>query len=138
MSIRLDHINISVHSLSESVKWYGDLFGFNKVEEGINHYGRRWAIVACEDSLIAMTEYDGRKPADSDFEVLNHQINHFGIRVPDAQAWCKKIEKFSLALHYGGEVRYPHSTSWYVHDPSGHEIEVSCTGGTAMRFPPIG
>jgi catechol 2,3-dioxygenase-like lactoylglutathione lyase family enzyme len=135
MSVKLDHINITVHNLEESIQWYRKLFGFEKVEGGLNQFGKPWAIVAFQDSMIAMNEYTERKPADTNKDSTTHRMYHFGLRVDDAEAWRAKVQEHRLKLYYGGEVAYPYSKSWYIHDPSGHEIEVSCTDGKAMQFP---
>jgi hypothetical protein len=34
------------------------------------------------------------------------------------------LELLPVLLYFGGELRYPHSTNWYVHDPTGYSIEV--------------
>jgi lactoylglutathione lyase len=136
MSARLDHVNITVKSIDESIDWYGKLFGFEKVEGGINQFGRPWAILANNDSMIAMTEFPKMKSADQDQSRGIHKIFHFGIRIDDQSAWRRKVQDLNIQLNYGGaEISYPHSTSWYVYDPSGHEIEVSYSGGQALQFP---
>lgn len=133
MSVRLDHINLTVGNLDESIKWYQNIFGFEKVEEGLTQKKRRWAILACNDSMIAMTEYPEKASADQK-DQETHRIYHFGIRVQSTDEWRHKVKAHQLKLHYGGEIEYPHSRSWYVHDPSGHEIEVSCTDGKPLKF----
>lgn len=136
MSARIDHVNITVANLDESVAWYSKIFGFKKVEGGRTAFGKKWAIVALNDSMIAMSERKNLKAADQDDESA-HKIYHFGLRIDDAEAWRAKINECGLRVYYGGEVEYPHSRSWYVHDPSGHEIEVSWTGAESMRFPEL-
>lgn len=134
MSIRLDHINLTVTQLDESIRWYHELFGFEKVEGGINERGNRWAIIASNDSMIAMTEYPEKQPANQK-HLPEQRIFHFGIRIENSEAWRAKVRSHNLELNYGGEVEYPSSRSWYVHDPSGHEIEVSYSDGKPLRFP---
>jgi catechol 2,3-dioxygenase-like lactoylglutathione lyase family enzyme len=134
MLARLDHINLTVNCLEESIWWYQKLFGFEKVEHGVNASGSLWAIIARDDSMIAMTEYPKLKPANQKQEGLSHKIFHFGIRVSSAEVWKEKVRNYNLRLYYGGEVEYPYSTSWYIRDPSGHEIEVSCSDGLPLKF----
>jgi lactoylglutathione lyase len=136
MSARLDHVNITVKNIDESIEWYGKLFGFERMEGGINQYGRKWAILAVNDSMIAMTEFPKMQSADQDESRGIHKIFHFGLRIDDQMAWRNKVRDFNIQLNYGGEeITYPNSTSWYVYDPSGHEIEVSYSGGEPLRFP---
>lgn len=135
MNIKLDHINLTVSNLENSLNWYHRIFGFELVESGKTPNGIKWAIVAFNDSMICMSEFPDKILADRGGARTVHQINHFGIRVSDQDKWKKIVEENSLRVHYGGEVQYPHSSSWYIHDPSGHEIEVSYTAEDRMPFP---
>lgn len=135
MTVKLDHINLTVANLKDSIEWYGKIFGFELVESGTTPQGIRWGIVAFNDSMICMTEYAGRTAADKFEDKSVHQIYHFGIRVSDIEKWQHTIQDHKLKLYYGGQVEYPSSKSWYVHDPSGHEIEVSYTSQDRLQFP---
>lgn len=134
MSARLDHINLTVTNLEESLKWYKEVFGFKKLEGGVTNLGKVWAIVGLDDSMIAMSEYSEKIPADKNRDYSAHRIFHFGIRVSDLRDWKERLQRLNLRLYYGGEIEYPHSRSWYIHDPSGHEIEVSYSGGVPLKF----
>ncbi len=135
MKIKLDHINLTVHNIKESIDWYEKIFGFKLAEHGIGNRGQPWAIIASNDSMIAMSEYKEKTKADQEPEVDFHKIDHFGIRVSDLAAWEKIVKENNLRLYYGGVVKYPFSHSWYVHDPSGHEIEVSYSQQEYLQFP---
>lgn len=135
MTIKLDHINLTVANLTDSIEWYQKVFEFELVESGTTQQGIRWGIVASNDSMICMTEYVGRAFADQVDDRSFHQIYHFGLRVTNVDKWHEKIRDYKLKLYYGGQVEYPNSKSWYVHDPSGHEIEVSHSMHGRMRFP---
>lgn len=135
MTVKLDHINITVANLKESIEWYGKVFGFELVESGTTPQGVRWGIVAFNDSMICMTESSGRTAADKVEDKSVHRIYHFGLRVSDIEKWRQTIQEQKLKLDYGGEVEYPSSKSWYVHDPSGHKIEVSYTAQDRLQFP---
>jgi catechol 2,3-dioxygenase-like lactoylglutathione lyase family enzyme len=134
MTIKLDHINLTVADLKESIGWYGKVFRFELVESGITPQGTQWGIVASNDSMICMTEYNGKMAADKNRDESVHRIYHFGLRVSDKDEWQQSLKSHQLKLYYGGEINYPFSTSWYVHDPSGHEIEVSYSANERLRF----
>ncbi len=138
MTIKIDHINISVADLTESIEWYRNTFGFELVESGKTPQGISWGIVGFNDFMICMTEYLERTAADKSKDKSVHQIFHFGIRVADLEQWQQTIRDNKLKLYYGGVVEYPSSKSWYVHDPSGHEIEVSYSAHERLRFPSRG
>lgn len=135
MTIKLDHINITVANFQKSIDWYNKVFGFELVESGTTSEGTKWGIVAFHDFMICMTEYPNRTTANKVDDRSVHQIYHFGIRVSDLNHWQKTIQEQQLTLNYGGVVEYPNSLSWYVYDPSGHEIEVSYTSSGRMQFP---
>lgn len=135
MQIKLDHINLTVRDLQQSIEWYAKIFGFKQVEHGIGTKGQRWAIVESNDSMIVMSEYKDLKTADTENAEGKHRIYHFGIRVSDLTAWESKLEKYQLKLNYGGVIEYPFSKSFYINDPSGHEIEVSYSSEKKLRFP---
>ena len=129
--MKLDHINLTVTNLEASIDWYGRVFGMELVEEGRDE--RPWAIVACNDSMICMTEYSGLDAPDRSGS--RHRVNHFGIRIADEDDWRATVDREQLPLYYGGVNEYPHSRSWYIKDPSGHTIEVSYSETAALRFP---
>jgi catechol 2,3-dioxygenase-like lactoylglutathione lyase family enzyme len=135
MLIKLDHVNLTVSDLEQSIYWYSKIFGFSEVEKGVGTKGQHWSIVASNDSMIVMTEQKDLKPADTKNTEGKHRIYHFGIRVSDEKAWEDRIKTFQLELNYGGAIEYPYSRSYYVNDPSGHEIEVSVSQQEKLQFP---
>jgi len=134
MKTKIDHINMSVTNLEESIQWYKSLFGFEKVEDGVTAQGRKFAIIALNDNMLAMYESPEKEKANPVFSEPKHQIFHFGLRVDDLNEWLGKIREFGVKINYGDVVEYPNSKSWYVFDPSGHEVEVSWTEGGVLRF----
>lgn len=134
MQVRLDHLNMSVRNLEESVLWYKNVFGFEVAETGVSSAGLKFAIVALNDNMLAMYEIAGKEKPNLKYSDPNYQIFHFGLRVNDLNSWLNKIEDFNIEFRPMDIVNYPNSKSWYLADPSGHEIEVSWTGGEVLRF----
>ncbi len=130
---KIDHISLSVKDLDESIKWYGEIFGFEKVEEGVAA-DRKWAIIACKDYMLCMNEYPQKVMTEEKFDIAHQKIYHFGLRINNRKLWEEKIDKLKLHIEYGGAYQYPHSVSWYLIDPTGHEIEISYTEGKALKF----
>jgi len=129
----LDHLNMSVASFDESATWYGRVFGFEVVERGVQN-GRPWGVLRAGDALLCIYEQPDLAPADDD-DGKRHAIYHFGLRITDANAWRRTIDEERLTVRYGGPIDWPHSTSWYVTDPSGHEIEVAAWHDDRAAFP---
>jgi catechol 2,3-dioxygenase-like lactoylglutathione lyase family enzyme len=91
MKLRLDHINLTVANLNDSIEWYRRIFGFELVESGVSHLGIHWGIVAFDDNMICMSEHPKRKHSEIDQNELFHQIYHFGIRVSDEMEWRQTV-----------------------------------------------
>src|SRR5438477_3123794 len=135
MSVRhLDHVNMSVRNLDESVDWYRRVFGFEKVEGGL-YDGRPWAIVKSGEALLCLYEHPERKEPDPEVHG-HHAASHFGIRIDGREEWEATVAREHVPVQYGGAFRWPHSTSWYVSDPTGHEIEVALWDDDVVRFGP--
>ena len=135
---QLDHLNMTVRNLEESLDWYYKVFGFEKVEEGVRN-GSPWAIVRSGEALLCMYEDASRLPPQQFLKRGGdrHTIYHFGVRITERSEWLAKVERYDLELEYGGEVDYPHSKSWYVFDPTGFGIEVVLWNEDTISFDPI-
>ena len=53
--VSLDHINMSVINLDESLQFYNETFGFENVEQG-TYKGTPYAIVKNGESMLCMYE----------------------------------------------------------------------------------
>lgn len=131
MQINIDHINMTVASLEESVEWYRAVFGFDIVESGFNKESdggqSPWCILKKNRALLCLYEAKNRVGPDEVPEKF-HKMYHFGVNLgrEDKGSWLESISKNKLQLFYAdGAVEYPYSESWYVKDPTGYTIEVS-------------
>ncbi|MCR4317612.1 MAG: VOC family protein [Planctomycetes bacterium] len=128
MALRnIDHLNLSVANLEESVSWYNRVFGFEVVEDGLTEDGAKWCIIRGGDAMLCMYERPGRTHLDGEemAEMNRLGVSHFGLRIDDPEAFGKIVEREKIEVHYGGAVRWKHSNSWYINDPSGYTIEVA-------------
>ncbi|MBL7714219.1 MAG: VOC family protein [Bdellovibrionales bacterium] len=132
-TVSLDHLNLTVSNFAETVDWYGKIFGFEVVEKGI-YDGSPWGVLRSGDSMLCVYESPERRTPDDDDTEKFHKIYHFGLRIHDRDAWEKTLRENRLRPKYGGQMRYPHSTSWYVVDPTGHTIEVALWDDEEVRF----
>ena len=121
-AVRLDHLNLSVKDLEDTVAWYGRVFGFAVAEDGIWD-GVRWAILRSGDTMLCVYHHPEFRFVDNDGLASRHlhAIRHPGFRISDERRWLETIEREGLEAE---EIVYPHSRSWYVYDPTGYEIEV--------------
>lgn len=137
MTVRhLDHLNLSVDDFARSVDWYRRVFGFALVEEAVDERGVRWGVIRAGEALLCLYEHPGLQLEESETARGRgrHALSHVGLRIDDRAAWEDTIEREALECLYGGEVHWPHSTAWYVRDPTGWEIEVVLWHDDRIRF----
>ena len=127
----LDHLNMTVKNLKETIEWYQRVFGFEIVEDG-TWKGAPWAIIRSGDAMLCIYEHPELTAIDDD-GAPSHHINHFGLRITDQEKWEETLERESVRVHYG-PYRWPHSTAWYVCDPTGYEIEVALWDNDRVTF----
>ena len=129
----LDHLNLSVQDLAHSLEWYQRVFGFEIVEQGVQEDGTPWAIVRSGEALLCLYHKPGHAPFER--AAPRHQLRHFALRITDWAAWLETVEREQVPANCGtGEIRYPHSRSFYVSDPTGYQIEVVCWDEDTLRF----
>jgi len=122
----VDHLNINVENLNQTVKWYHDLFGFESKEEGLSSSGVPFKIIGKPGVLyIALYETDisQNKPSS---------INHIGFHLENFKESIQILREKGITINYGGIVKYKHSESAYILDPNGIEIELSSKFGGGL------
>ena len=130
---QLDHLNISVSVFDETADWYARVFGFEVVEDQVDADGIRWGVIRSGDAMLCIYEHPDLESVKPRTRGI-HGINHFALRITDREEWERILESEQLELNWGGEVRWPHSTAWYVSDPTGYEIEVALWDGDKVAF----
>jgi catechol 2,3-dioxygenase-like lactoylglutathione lyase family enzyme len=131
----LDHLNMSVTSFDETADWYRRVLGFEKVEEGVQN-GVRWGVLRAGDAMLCVYDHPTRHAiTDAEQAAMKlHTVDHFGLRITNRAAWEATVAREQVTVHYGGAVEWPHSTAWYIEDPSGHWIEVALWKDDTVRF----
>jgi len=121
----LDHINLTVKNLKESMEFYERVFGFKLVEKGEN-MNSKWAIIKNGDAMLCIYEHPELREPES-YKTENrkfHGINHFSFRILDPVAWLSVVKKEKVYIDPEDIIEWPNSLSWYVLDPNGYSIEV--------------
>lgn len=130
----LDHLNLSVSDLADTEAFYGGLFGFQRVEEGVSD-GVPWRILRAGEAMLCLYEHpDYTFVEHGSGTGPRHGLNHMGLRITDPEAFLARAQEMSVEIRYGGEVSWPHSRAWYVADPTGYEIEVVAWKDDTVRF----
>lgn len=133
---QLDHLNLSVRDFDETAGWYARVFGFEVVERG-TYNGQPWGVLKAGDAMLCAyqhPELDKEANADALEAAGFHRIAHFGLRITDRAQWEQTLRREKLHVHYGGAYDWPHSTSWYINDPTGYSIEVALWNDDTPRF----
>ncbi len=134
---QLDHLNLTVRDLQQSVEFYRQLFGFELVETGAPD-PVPWAIIRSGEAMLCLYEH-AHVPSGPHYpDVPREQgLRHFALRITNGLEFCALLVQRGVPLAYGGPVRWPHSTSYYISDPTGHQIEVVQWDADSIRFDPL-
>lgn len=117
---RIDHINMRVTDISESIAFYQENFGF-EMKEDRRDDDEPWAIIGLKGvAYLCLYEHPGKTRPD---DALT--INHFGLALKDFDNAEAALRRNRVKILYGGPVQWPNSRSLYIKDPSGHEIELA-------------
>ena len=124
-AISIDHINMKVKDLAESVSFYSNLFGFEvKQDENPNKSGVPSKIIGNDSIKLCLYEVPDMKPEGG--------IAHFGFHVNNFSKVISNCKELGVQVLYGGEVDWEKSRSVYIVDPSGYEIELSEVSGGGL------
>lgn len=123
----IDHLNLNVKNLDETVSFYHTLFGLEVKESGKSSRGNPYAIIGKKDAFY-LCLYENPEFGTGDDTVFNH----LGINVEDFAPVLPLLKERNIEVHYGGVVDYGKSRSYYITDPNGIEIEISEKFGGAL------
>jgi lactoylglutathione lyase len=119
-ALSIDHINMQVKNLEESIAFYKELFGFEVKKEQPEENSK---IIGNESIKLCL--YEVPEP------VQKGGISHFGFHVENFDAAVAKCKEMNITMPYG-VLEWAHSRSVYIFDPSGHEIELSEVQGGGL------
>lgn len=116
---RFLHCRIKVRDIGRSVKFYTDLFGFNKVHESTSPAGNHLAFLELpgNNTRIELCY----QPNSPDFN-FSEDIFHFAFDTPDLDAFRKRWEP--EGIEFWPEDGPVNGIFYFINDPDGYEIEV--------------
>ncbi len=123
---QIDHINMRVRNLDQSIEFYQRSFGFQMKEDRRDDPKGPWAIIGLRGvAYLCLYEHPGKRQAERSL-----RINHFGFVIENFDEAMAQLSAAGVEILYGGPLEWAHSRSIYIRDPSGHEIELAeKTGG---------
>lgn len=126
----IDHINMTVNDLEESIYFYNNVFGFKIIEDSRsntisqNKLGTPYVIMGIRECAYLALHQSPQKGNGQDKKGPIH-ITHFGFLVEDFDRVMTKLKDLNVVFLYGEKIfEWQHSRSLYILDPSGHEIEL--------------
>jgi len=126
--IQLDHINMRVKDLQESIAFYTEVFGFAMKEDHRDEGDDAWAIVgSVGTAYICMYLH-----ADKERFPGALQIMHFGLVIDDFDTILERLTAHGVDIGQG-YIQWPRSRSVYIRDPSGHEIDLTERAGGGLQ-----
>jgi len=121
----IDHVNMKVMNLEKSVDFYKNLFGFKIMkEENPNKIDAPSKIIGNESIKLCLYEDSQMSPEGG--------IAHFGFHIRNFDEIMKKCEELNVEVLYDGPVEFEKSSSIYIKDPSGYDIELSEISGGGL------
>ncbi len=110
----MDHVNITVKNLDESVEFYKSLFGFEIKKEQPEDKSK---IIGNNNIKLCLYEDPEMRPEGA--------IAHFGFHVENFNEIMQICKSLDVKVYYNGPVQFEKSRSIYISDPSGYDIELS-------------
>ena len=122
----IDHINMNVRNLDESVTFYKNLFGFEikKEENAPNKSDAPSKIIGNDSIKLCLYEVPDMSPKGG--------IAHFGFNIENFDDILEKCREFNVQVLYGGPIDWEKSRSIYIADPSGYELELGQIPGGGL------
>ena len=122
----MDHVNMKVKDLTQSVEFYKNLFGFEvrKDDNSPNKLDVPSKIIGNDSIKLCIYEHPQMSPEGG--------IAHFGFHISNFDEIITKCKELNVEVLYGGPVKFEKSRSVYVKDPNGYDIELSEISGGGL------
>jgi catechol 2,3-dioxygenase-like lactoylglutathione lyase family enzyme len=112
----IDHLNLEVINLDNTMDFYKQLFGFEVLKEQPEENSK---IIGNENVKLCLYEL-------SDFHGYTKKgFHHFGLHIENFNKIIEKCTDMGIEIFYGGSLKWEKSTSIYIKDPNGYEIELT-------------
>jgi len=119
----IDHLNLEVVNLGETVEFYSNLFGFEVLKDQPKEESK---IIGNDKVKLCLYE-------SSDFKGYEKKgFYHFGLHIENFADVMQKCTEMNVEVYYGGPLQWEKSRSIYIKDPNGYEIELSETFGGGL------
>jgi len=119
-ALSIDHANMNVKNLEESVDFYTTLFGFELKKDQPEQQSK---IIGNETVKLCLYEQPEL--------VFTKGINHVGFHIDNFDDVVEKCMSLNITMPYG-VIEWESSRSVYIIDPNGYELELSEVQGGGL------
>ncbi len=112
----IDHINLDVTNLAQTVDFYKKLFGFVVLKDQPEENSK---IIGNEFIKLCLYQKDEFR------QFRKNGFNHFGFHIKNFEEIIQKCAELDIEVFYGGPIEWEFSESIYIKDPNGYEIELA-------------
>ena len=119
----IDHLNLEVINLEKTVVFYKELFGLEIKKEQPEEVSQ---IIGNDKVKLCIYENENMQ------KYVKKGFAHFGLHIQNFKDVIKKCEEMKLKIYYGGQLEWENSSSIYIQDPNGYEIELSRSFGGGL------
>jgi len=119
----IDHLNLEVIDLEKTVNFYSELLGFEVKKEQPEEKSK---IIGNDKVKLCLYENKNMQ------KYVKKGFAHFGLHINNFEDIIKKCEVMNLKIYYGGQLEWEKSSSIYIQDPNGYEIELSKSFGGGL------
>ncbi len=119
----IDHLNLEVINLKETVSFHKEIFGFEVKKEQPDEDSQ---IIG--NDKVKLCFYENKNMQ----KYVKKGFAHSGLHIQNFEDVIKKCEGMGLEIYYGGKLDWENSSSIYIQDPNGYEIELSGNFGGGL------
>ncbi|PIW69134.1 MAG: VOC family protein [Ignavibacteriales bacterium CG12_big_fil_rev_8_21_14_0_65_30_8] len=119
----IDHLNLEVINLEKTVKFYSELLGFEVKKEQHEEDSK---IIGNDKVKLCLYENKNMQ------KYVKKGFAHFGLHINNFDDVINKCKEMGIDIYYGGPLEWENSSSIYIQDPNGYEIELSKTFGGGL------
>ena len=133
--IGIDHINMCVTNLERSIAFYGDVFGFEIKEDHRELKEFPWVTLGVPNTAYLVLYETAKAKVAKDMRIM-----HFGFALSPGQRIedvLDRVKKAGVATRNDRNgtpllIHYGKSSSIYLNDPDGYEIDISIKFGGGL------
>ncbi|MFT6276863.1 MAG: catechol 2,3-dioxygenase-like lactoylglutathione lyase family enzyme [Halioglobus sp.] len=122
--MQLEHANITVSNIDNSLEFYSALFHFKERWRGQVPGGNQPTVRALHigNDNVYLALFEAEKPGRAPIDYATSGINHIGFVVDDIEPYRQRLIDLGVDIHF--EPGYKPGKRFYFYDPDGIEIEL--------------